>query len=467
MSSCIVTCFYPLQSKYPVNKYLKWIDTFMNTIENDTIIFTNQDVLYYLNNTYVNSENKSYSHIRVIIKDFNELYYYQYKEIFEQQYELDDQKDCGRNPFLYLLWYNKLKFVEQVYNLYGDKYDNFVWCDIGCMREMDNSMYNHRKNFCKNIKKLDKVTCLYLPKTFFSPTIGGTIIGIPKNKIEELISLQDSIFSEFSSKKETMFFGCDQICYKYMVQKKPELFDLICVPSDFIGNEWFYLLNYFSTTQLDWDKIINQYYTGKKYETITPLCHIMKKYGSDKGLGWHNYTTFYDYIFSYIDKFQSMNIFELGLGTNNINIPSNMGVTGKPGASLYGWREYFITSQIFGADIDKNILFTDARLKTFYCDQKNSNDIHSLFQNISSSVDIIIEDGLHEIEANLIFLENSIQYLKKNGIYICEDLLFSTIEKFEPLLDSLQNKYNLQFIKIIKIPHSINIHDNNLLFIVK
>jgi hypothetical protein len=47
----------------------------------------------------------------------------------------------------------------------------------------------------------------------------------------------------------------------------------------------------------------------------------MNKYGSDKGNGWHNYTKLYYKIFK--DKRNDeLNIFELGLGTNNINIPS-------------------------------------------------------------------------------------------------------------------------------------------------
>ena len=40
------------------------------------------------------------------------------------------------------------------------------------------------------------------------------------------------------------------------------------------------------------------------------LCEIMKRCGSDKGLGWHNYTIYYDNLFKYI-KYNNLNIFEL------------------------------------------------------------------------------------------------------------------------------------------------------------
>ena len=85
---------------------------------------------------------------------------------------------------------------------------------------------------------------------------------------------------------------------------------------------------------------INQFKT-------TELCDIMNKYKSDKGLknnledySHHNYTCIYDYLFKNI-KNNNLRIFELGIGTNNISLKSNMGINGVPGASLFGWEEYF------------------------------------------------------------------------------------------------------------------------------
>ena len=77
----------------------------------------------------------------------------------------------------------------------------------------------------------------------------------------------------------------------------------------------------------------------------TELCKIMGKSGSDKGNinlsnTAHNYTILYDYLFSHL-KDKEIRLFELGLGTNNPNLPSSMGINGVPGASLYGWKEYF------------------------------------------------------------------------------------------------------------------------------
>ena len=74
----------------------------------------------------------------------------------------------------------------------------------------------------------------------------------------------------------------------------------------------------------------------------------------DKGTT-HSYIESYDRLLSpYRDK--NINFLEIGLGTNDISMASNMGKEGIPLASLKAWRDYFENANIYGADIDKNIL---------------------------------------------------------------------------------------------------------------
>jgi hypothetical protein len=196
---------------------------------------------------------------------------------------------------------------------------------------------------------------------------------------------------------------------------------------------------------------------------MTELCEIMKRHGSDKGLGWHNYTTIYHELFSG-KRHDSINLFELGLGTNNISIPSNMGVDGKPGASLRGWAEYFQNGQIYGADIDRSILFSGGRIKTYYCDQTDSVAIEDLCDQLDGvEFDIIIDDGLHEFEANMTFMANFIHKLKPNGVYVVEDLTSRSVNLFRQNLKVLSQVYpNIRF-ELTRIPHEYNNVDNNLL----
>lgn len=98
----------------------------------------------------------------------------------------------------------------------------------------------------------------------------------------------------------------------------------------------------------------------------TKTCRVMARWGSDKAS--NSYTPVYAALFGE-RRAEPLRILELGLGTNNLDVLSNMGVFGAPGASHRGWREIFPHAQVHGADIDRRVLFEEDRIKTFYCDQ--------------------------------------------------------------------------------------------------
>lgn len=201
----------------------------------------------------------------------------------------------------------------------------------------------------------------------------------------------------------------------------------------------------------------------------TDLCKLMTKHGSDKGSGVHNYTEYYFELFKDM-KDEYVNIFELGLGTNFTDVSCNMGIDGKPGASLRGWKEFFINSNVYGSDIDKRILFEEKRIKTFFCDQTNATTINEMWNddNLKNlEFDIIIDDGLHIFEANMTFLINSLHKLKKGGFFIVEDLLPRTITMFENSVISLKEKFPNHNFEIVKIPNPNNHNNDNNLLVVK
>jgi len=209
---------------------------------------------------------------------------------------------------------------------------------------------------------------------------------------------------------------------------------------------------------------------------VTPLCEIMCRNKSDKGhtdlkKAWHNYTTFYYSIFKNMQD-KELRIFELGIGSNNPNFPCYMGVDARPGASLYGWNEFFYNSKIYGADIDKDILFNTDSIKTFYCDQRDPNIIHNMWNEpeLKENFDIIIDDGFHNIYANICFFENSIHKLKSKGYYIIEDIHNTYLETYSKIIKEWTNIYKDCTFTILEIPSISNIgsnRDNNLLVIYK
>tara|TARA_B100000401_G_C52648333_1_gene644198 strand:+ start:116 stop:823 length:708 start_codon:yes stop_codon:yes gene_type:complete len=199
-------------------------------------------------------------------------------------------------------------------------------------------------------------------------------------------------------------------------------------------------------------------------KTNQDLKILMDNYGSDKGgkNNEHNFAQYYSQIF-HNQKDKIENFLEIGLGTNDINMPSNMGKDGKPLASLRAWRDYFKNANIYGADIDRNILNDENRIKTFYVDQTNPDSIKDLFNQIGNKrFDIILEDGLHEFNANICFFENAINFLKTDGVYIIEDVYYKDQEKFIRYFE--KTSYNFS---IVDIFHKKNIANNCLVVIKK
>lgn len=203
--------------------------------------------------------------------------------------------------------------------------------------------------------------------------------------------------------------------------------------------------------------------------------YLFDLYGSDKGTlseettkpyPWHSHTygSYYSKLFDHCRDSIKL-VFECGIGTNNPNLVSSMNVNGKPGASLRAWRDYFPNSSIYGADIDKTILFEEDRIKTFFLDQTNKNYIMKMWSQINkSNFDLIVDDGLHTFKAAIILFENSIKYLKNNGIYIIEDVQNSDLIEFKNYLDQKLSLYNYN---IMSLKKAKNIKSNNNLIEIR
>ena len=187
-----------------------------------------------------------------------------------------------------------------------------------------------------------------------------------------------------------------------------------------------------------------------KDNLLTELC---EKYNSDKGgnknpfsEAGNNYSHFYYQIFNQ-NRFNYKKIFECGIGTNNTFLESNMTLNGKPGASLRVWKEFFPNAEIYGADIDKNILFSEDKINTFYVDQFDTKSIKEMWKDINEeNFDLIIDDGAHFFNANINLYENSFFKLKISGIYVIEDIRLSDLKKFYKYFEN--SKQNVQFISV-------------------
>lgn len=153
--------------------------------------------------------------------------------------------------------------------------------------------------------------------------------------------------------------------------------------------------------------------------THTQMQELFETYGSDKG-GFHNYHLLYAHLFP--DPSTPRKIFEIGLGTNNTDVVSSMGYYGKPGASLRAFRDFYTNALIFGADIDRRILFNEERIQTYHLDQSNDETFAALPYEARSDLDLFIDDGLHAPDANLRSLRHACGMVRPGGSIVIEDI---------------------------------------------
>ncbi|MDO8336400.1 MAG: hypothetical protein Q7T74_06505 [Candidatus Saccharibacteria bacterium] len=152
------------------------------------------------------------------------------------------------------------------------------------------------------------------------------------------------------------------------------------------------------------------------------LRDLFAHYGSDKSTK-HDYYLVYAFLLK-AKRGLPLKILEIGLGTNNIHIPSNMGKEGKPGASLRAFRDWGTKFLVYGADVDKDILFSEERITTYFVDQTKTESLQELASHFSpDSLDLIIDDGLHTPWANLNTLNLALNLVKPGGYVVIEDIL--------------------------------------------
>ena len=198
-----------------------------------------------------------------------------------------------------------------------------------------------------------------------------------------------------------------------------------------------------------------------KRKTRCELAELCDLHGSDKGgLGNttaaypqrpHTYTDFYSRLFDHC-KSHIRYVVEIGIGSGNPDIIHNMGPNAKPGASLRVWRDYFPNAVVYGGDIDPEVLFSEARIRTHFIDQSCPTAIARFWDKTTledDMVDLMIDDGWHTFNAGKTLFENSFSKIHTGGLYIIEDI---QPEDYKKYLDYFSNtNYSYEFINFHRI----------------
>lgn len=173
------------------------------------------------------------------------------------------------------------------------------------------------------------------------------------------------------------------------------------------------------------------------------LAELFNKYGSDKSR-LHNYENIYGPVLSRCGKVEAL--LEVGLGTNNKDVVSNMGAKGAPGASLRAFRDFLPGASINGADVDRRILFTEDRIKTFFVDQTDPYSFNELAEGGPASYDLVIDDGLHSPAANLAVLNFALQRVRPGGWIVVEDIAASAVPVWQVVAALLAPQWRCQIV---------------------
>lgn len=129
-----------------------------------------------------------------------------------------------------------------------------------------------------------------------------------------------------------------------------------------------------------------------------------------EGRGIWKWNHYFDVYHRHFGKFvgRDVNVLEIGVYS---------------GGSLEMWKEYFgPRCHIYGVDIEESCrCYEDDATEIVIGDQAD-RDFWKRFKERVQSVDIVVDDGGHQTEQQIVTLEEMLPHLRPGGVYVCEDV---------------------------------------------
>jgi hypothetical protein len=165
----------------------------------------------------------------------------------------------------------------------------------------------------------------------------------------------------------------------------------------------------------DGSKILSEKFELEPFLQSEKLNKIFNNFGSDKG-GRHNYGGVYETL---IGEISNPTILEIGIGSENPYMYAN----GQSGGSLKAWREFYPHGVVIGADIDPDSV-RSVKAPAFIVDQTDEISLQNLTRELMnySELDFVIEDGFHDLHANIRTFNHIFPRVKTGGHYVIEDV---------------------------------------------
>ena len=235
MNITFATCWYNLKSKFEVEIYRKWMSNFINNVNNfNLVIYTNKESYSVLEPLLEYNKNEK---IKVIFKEWNEFYGYQWKDNWINNHQnnnlLNEKSRFNTDWKLNMLWSEKINFVKETMDKKYFDTEWYGWCDIGYFRGGNNLTNKEIKRWPNKdkINSLDKNRIYYgLPGNIRDLNLLSRIILMKnKNNMPNIpippnqISIAGGFFLSHRNKLEywhTIYYKrlSDYFTHKYLVK---------------------------------------------------------------------------------------------------------------------------------------------------------------------------------------------------------------------------------------------------------
>lgn len=138
--------------------------------------------------------------------------------------------------------------------------------------------------------------------------------------------------------------------------------------------------------------------------------NLEKYFRQNKGRLIHKWIHYFDVYDRHFSRFRGKDIIILEVGVSQ-------------GGSLQMWKDYFgPKAKIFGIDVNPKCKeLEEENIKIFIGSQSDRKFLNEVKKSIPK-VDILIDDGGHTMEQQIVTYEEMFDQVKDNGVYLCEDL---------------------------------------------
>lgn len=99
------------------------------------------------------------------------------------------------------------------------------------------------------------------------------------------------------------------------------------------------------------------------------------------------------------------------------------------GESMNMWLNYCPNARIYGMDIDKE--FQAERAIVIQGNQSKKEDLQNLIRQVGDNIDVILDDGSHVPEHQLLTFKTLFPFVRDGGVYIIEDIETSYYKRGE------------------------------------